>query len=79
LVLIKSVLEAIPIYWQTLAHIPKGILEKNRKFCFNFPWQGSNDYKRNHLVKWQRIATLKSSRGWGMKNIHLFGKSLATK
>jgi hypothetical protein len=79
LVLIKSLLEAIPIYWQTLAHIPKGILEKIRKFCFNFLWQGSNDYKGNHLVKWQRIATLKSPRGWGMKNIYLFGKSLAKK
>ena len=28
LVLVKSVLEAIPVYWMYLAWIPKGILEK---------------------------------------------------
>jgi hypothetical protein len=65
LVLIKSVLEAIPVYWHTLAHIPKGILEKIKKFCFNFLWQGSSDYKGNHLVKWQRIASPKSLGGLG--------------
>jgi hypothetical protein len=34
LVLIKSVLEAIPIYWMSLSWIPKGILEKERKLFF---------------------------------------------
>jgi hypothetical protein len=29
LVLIKFVLEAILVFWHTLAHIPKGILEKS--------------------------------------------------
>lgn len=36
LVLIKSMLEAILVYENSLAHIPKGILEKIRKLCFNF-------------------------------------------
>eukprot|EP01018_Ginkgo_biloba_P020451 Gb_39782 [translate_table: standard] len=31
LILIKSILEAILVYWHTLAHIPKGTLEKIRK------------------------------------------------
>jgi len=38
LVLVKSMLEAIPIYCHTLANIPKGILENIRKYCFNFMW-----------------------------------------
>jgi hypothetical protein len=44
LVLIKYVLEAIPILWHTLAHIPKGILEKVRKCCFNYLWKGSSEF-----------------------------------
>jgi hypothetical protein len=28
LTLVKSVLEAIPVYWMSLAWIPKGVLEK---------------------------------------------------
>jgi hypothetical protein len=40
LVLIKSVLEAIPVYWMSLSWIPKGILEKARKLSFSYLWRG---------------------------------------
>jgi hypothetical protein len=45
----KSVLEAIPVYWMSLAWIPKGILEKARQICFRFIWAGTKD---NHVVPW---------------------------
>jgi hypothetical protein len=45
LVLIKSVLEAIPVYWMSLAWIPKGTLDKMRKLCFTYLWQGNKDKK----------------------------------
>jgi hypothetical protein len=34
LVLVKAVLEAIPVYWMSLSWIPKGILEKVRRLVF---------------------------------------------
>jgi hypothetical protein len=34
LVLVKSVLEAIPVYWTSLAWVPKGILEKISQLSF---------------------------------------------
>ena len=40
LILVKSVLEAIPFYWMALAWIPKAILEKSRRICSNFLWTG---------------------------------------
>jgi hypothetical protein len=55
LVLVKSILEAIPMYLDTLAHIPKGILEKIRKFCFNFLWQGSSEYKGTHWLIGEKL------------------------
>ena len=79
LVLIKLVLEEILVYWMSLAWIPKSILEKTRKICAKFLWIG----KKKHLilpwVKWDQIARPKSMGGWGIKNINLFAKALATK
>ena len=43
LVLGKSVLEAIPVYWMSLDWIHKGILEAVRKFCLRFLWSGKQD------------------------------------
>ena len=37
LVLIKSVLEALPVFWMHF-WIPVGIIEKIRKLCFKFLW-----------------------------------------
>jgi len=42
LTLIKSVLEAILVYWMTLAWIPKGILNKIQQICCRFLWRGQN-------------------------------------
>jgi hypothetical protein len=67
------------MYWHTLAHIPKGILEKIKKFCFNFLWQGSSEYKGTHWVNWIKIAAPKSLGGWGLKDIHIFNHSLDAK
>ena len=42
LILVKSVLEAIPVYWVHF-WIPMGILDRIRKICFNFLWSGKNE------------------------------------
>lgn len=49
LVLIKSILEAILVYWNILSHILKGILDSIRKVYFNYIWEGNYDYKGSHL------------------------------
>jgi hypothetical protein len=79
LTLTKYVLEAIPVYWMSLAWIPKGILEKLRKICARFIWSGSGEKYTQPWSKWDNIALPKSLGGWGLKNIFLFSKSLAAK
>jgi hypothetical protein len=69
LTLVKLVLEAIPVYWQYLAHIPKGILEKIRKICFRFLWSGKEGQESIHWMKWKSIARPKEEGGWDLKNI----------
>jgi hypothetical protein len=64
-------LEAILVYWNLLAYIPKGVLERFRK-CVSFFWEGRYDTQGIHLAKWLDIAKPKDMGGWGLKNIHLF-------
>jgi hypothetical protein len=52
LVLVKFVLEAIPVYWMSLAWIPKGILERTRKLCSKFLWAGNHEKIVPPWVKW---------------------------
>jgi hypothetical protein len=79
LVLEKYVLEAIPVYWMSLAWIPKGVLEIARKLYFKFIWAGTKDQFVAPWVKWNAVAVPKTLGGWGLKNIFLFTKALAAK
>jgi hypothetical protein len=77
--LVKVVLESIPVYWLSLAKIPKSILNNIRKRMFNFLWTGKKIKEGVHLINWRKIAKPKKVGGWGIKNIFFFGKALAAK
>ena len=79
LVLLKAVLQSIPVYWVTIAYIPKGILQKLRKKCFSFLWMAKRHSEGIPLAKWQLLASPKELGGWGIKNPFLFCQSLAVK
>lgn len=74
LVLIKSILEAIPDYWISIAWIKKGILEKARQLCFKFLWRGHKDHFVMPWIRWERIAIRKPLGGWGSKTFFYFRK-----
>ena len=79
LILVKLVLEAIPVYWMSLSWIPLGILEKARKICLHFLWSGHKDVLVSPWVRWEKIAKPKSLEGWGLKNVFLFACALEAK
>jgi len=79
LVLVKAVLEAIPVYWMSLSWIPKGTLELIRRIFFRFLWSGMKECQVTPWVNWKRIAIPKGLGGWGLKNIFLFAHALAAK
>ena len=56
MVLIKAVLQSIPVYWASIAYIPKGILTKIRKKGFTFLWTASKKNECIPLAKWTTIA-----------------------
>lgn len=79
LVLVKSVLEAMSVYWMGLTWIPRGILDKIKNICFTFLWDGLQDKKVLSWVRWEHLALPKYLGGWGLKNIYNFSITLAAK
>jgi len=79
LTLIKSVLLAIPVYWAALTWVPKGILEKIRRICSRFLWDGTKESLVLPWVAWDKLARPKDSGGWGIKSLPDFSLSLASK
>jgi hypothetical protein len=77
LVLLKSILESILVYWNSIATIPKGVLDKIRRLCFRFLWVGQKFPGGIHLASWKALSLPKELGGWGLKYIRLFTKSLA--
>ena len=79
LVLIKSVLSSLPVYWMALVPIPQSILEKLRRMIFSFLWGSSSKKKKYHLVDWHILACPTSLGGWAIKQLSWFSLSLRLK
>jgi hypothetical protein len=77
-ILIKAVLESLPVYWMALAHIPASVLTMLRQLIFSFLWTGSKKNRSFHLSKWEDLSKPKLMGGWGLKNLPLFHKALST-
>jgi hypothetical protein len=61
-----------------LAAIPVTVLKMIRRLIFTFLWTGGNEKKHLHLCRWDSIAKPKMVGGWGLRNIFLFNKYLAS-
>jgi hypothetical protein len=77
-ILIKVVLESLPVYWMALAHIPLSVLKKLQQLIFAFLWNGSKQNKGYHLCRWEMVSKPKSLGGWGLRNLQIFYKALST-
>ena len=78
LILIKAVLESIPVYWMHF-WVPMGVIDKIRKLCFNFLWAGKQNSSVLPWISWKLLALPKYLGGWGLKVPVLFAKALAAK
>ena len=78
LILVKAVLEAILVFWLHF-WIPVGILEKIKKLCFKFLWDGNKDSAGLSWTSWKTLACPKFLGGWGLKIPSVFAKALAAK
>eukprot|EP00253_Pinus_taeda_P035322 PITA_35322 len=79
LTLIKSILLAILVYSAVLAWVPKGTMDKIRRPCSRFHWDGCKENSVLPWVGWEKVERPKDWGGWGIKNLPHFSLSLAAK
>eukprot|EP00253_Pinus_taeda_P020087 PITA_20087 len=79
LVLIKSVLEATPVFWMALAWIPRNILGRLQQMCNRYLWNGNQEKRIFAWISWKKITLPKNWGGWGLKELPDFTMALAAK
>ena len=78
-VLIKSVIQAIPIYSMSCFKLPKGLIKEIETMIRKFWWGYSGDCRKVHWVKWECLCQAKEAGGMGFKEIEKFNKALLAK
>lgn len=66
MVLVKSVLQAIPIYPLSIMAAPIGICTKIKEIISKFIWEGSKSRKKWALVSWKHLTKKKETGGLGL-------------
>lgn len=80
LVILKAVLDSIPIYWFNLYKVPVTVINKIDKIRRDFLWNGLiQDSNKMHLLSWSKVCMSKSEGGLGItslknRNISLLAK-----
>ncbi|KAL2947351.1 hypothetical protein AAZX31_20G064500 [Glycine max] len=74
--LIKSVLNALPIYLLSFFKIPQRIVDKLVSLQRQFMWGGNQQHNRISWVKWADICTPKIDGGLGIKDLSKFNAAL---
>ena len=74
--LIKSVLNALPIYLLSFFKIPQRVVDKLVSLQRNFMWGGNHQLKRIPWVKWEVVCLPKSEGGLGIKDLAKFNAAL---
>ena len=79
LILVKSALMGLVVYWLSLARLPRYIIHYLRRAIFNFLWGNHKGCSRSHLVDWHTISRPYECGGWDIKNLDWFSLALRLK
>eukprot|EP00253_Pinus_taeda_P024975 PITA_24975 len=76
LVLIKYVLQTVPIFMFSALPAPKGVLQHIRNIQRDFPWGKGEEKKKWALVAWEKICKPKTHGGLGLDDPETLSKVL---
>jgi hypothetical protein len=75
-VLIKSVLQALPMYMMSVSKIPVSLCEEYMQLIRKF-WWGEDRHKRMvHWISWHQLVKPKSQGGISFRDLKLFNQAL---
>jgi hypothetical protein len=78
-VLLNSVLSAIPIFYLSLFKMPVGVWKKLVRMQRRFLWGGAAGNSKINWVRWQDVCRSKREGGLGVKDLRIMNISLLTK
>jgi len=79
LILLKSVLSSIPVYFLSFFKAPSGIISTLDSLFINFLWGGSEDVRKLSWIKWDTVCLKRENGGLGVKRLREFNISLLGK
>ncbi|XP_074315099.1 uncharacterized protein LOC141651279 [Silene latifolia] len=78
-VLIKSVVQAIPIYMMSMFAIPEGIIDEIHAMIAMFWWGSTENKRKIHWWRWEKMCKPKSKGGMGFRDLKVFNQALLAK
>ncbi|KAJ4769074.1 RNA-directed DNA polymerase (reverse transcriptase)-related family protein [Rhynchospora pubera] len=79
LVLIKSVLTSLPVYYMHTVRIPKGLIDQMMSLIAKFFWGKIDKSRYMSFISWKKVCTKIEEGGLGVKDLHKFGEALYLK
>ena len=79
LTLIKSVMQAMPIYTMSIHLLPKDTCNRIDKIVRDFWWGDNTEKKKIHTITWEKICQTRSNGGLGIRKTKTFNKALVAK
>lgn len=79
IVLLRSVLYALPVYFLSFFKAPTGIISKLESLFKRFLWGGGEDSRKINWVRWDKVCRAKDEGGLGIQNLKAFNLALLGK
>ncbi|GAU17363.1 hypothetical protein TSUD_232390 [Trifolium subterraneum] len=79
LILLKSVLSSIPVYFLSFFKAPSGIISALESIFCQFLWGGSEENRKLSWIKWDTICLQREHGGLGVRRLKEFNISLLGK
>jgi hypothetical protein len=79
IVLLKSVLQSIPIYPLSIKATSKGVCTKLKEIFGKFLWEGPKQQRKWALVSWKNLVKRKEEGGLGIRDPEMLNKILGAK
>ncbi|XP_076919662.1 uncharacterized protein LOC143580555 [Bidens hawaiensis] len=78
-VLIKAVLESLPVYYLSLLKVLSKVVESFERIMKSFLWGGTSESRKTHWVAWERVTMPKNKGGLGISRIKYVNNALLSK
>jgi hypothetical protein len=75
-VLIKAILQALPVYAMSVFQFPAGLIEELNQMIRDFHWGDEHERRRMHWLSWDKLTQAKLNGGMGFRDLHAFNLAM---